>query len=716
MAAAATKVDGVVGRPALVKALGLTPVLSNTNNAGVTAWLWEVVFAPAGTTATLATPTGATSTYGPLDAAGTYHLRLSVNGASGDWQADTEVDEIVVRVRDVGIGLVIPAVGETVQGGAQGWADEINGLNETLARLAAAVTLQGSYDNSAPPRILVTAALGPVALARAVASPGNVLIIGDDTLSTRVQIPDTGRVSVQGNAIAGGTVLTLANDVDGAHAGYLLQALDPAGSRGLTLSCKGALLHYATSGGAYGWHSDVRGAGAGLLLIEDGAGSGGDPVDFTVRTSGGIDARSKGTATALDVDGKACVTRLLRVQDSAGGAATGAAIDLIMSAATGQVTLRSDAPTFGLLITSEAPATGLVRFDNSALAPNVGRVDVDPYGGMKITQSDPGPADPALWITRAGASTANLLHVENTTVAAYHTVEDNGQVITQQRLLAATYGFLHQYAAAPSATAALRGYYDSVLGYAWALYGSCAVYHVPEGLGTTKGAGTTNWYEMDLATVAIVAAGEVRRGIYIDGTGQAIAGEQDGIRVDLAANTGTARCYHASVDDQDAIAAYGVSDAGVAYIGYDHFCIADAGPSTGTWTYNPLSGTGAGATLSADAASRFVMFPVHVPPGCTITKVNVHVHTGGAGVINAFFIRYDDTDDVNADQQTQIATAVSAGAAEQDVTMSGLAEVVAKQGAAAQPAYYVLVESGNAGDLVYSGSVVYSYTEVLHGD
>ena len=162
VATAQVYVDAVVGRPATVKAIGVSPTLVNHDNTGIASWLWTIVSKPPTSTAVLSSSVNPAPTIGPLDAAGTYLVRLQVNGATGDWHTDAAVDEISIRVPNA-LGVVIPAPWETDQGGTDGWADWVSGMNRALELLSGAhFTLQACYTASVPPRVLLDPAQGPV--------------------------------------------------------------------------------------------------------------------------------------------------------------------------------------------------------------------------------------------------------------------------------------------------------------------------------------------------------------------------------------------------------------------------------------------------------------------------------------------------------------------------------------------------------------------------
>lgn len=330
MATASILVAAAPGRPANVLALGSVAVaLTNADNTGVVSWLWTLVDAPNGSAAVLSNPAIANPTLSVLDVAGTYWLRLQVNGSTGNWETAAEVDEIVIRVRTANLGLVIPAPGEEKQSGTDGWADWVSGMNEALLRLDVGRTLQAAYDASgATPRIDIDPASGPVQIRRDNASAGDILRLLSTT-ATRFAVDQLGRIDalaatlsagntalrVSSSAVTGGNFLHLR---DTGTAAYFLVGT------GLTID---ALAKHDASSSNNAFVFDGRGFTSSIFLALDGAGSGGDPVRFDMLPTGALVAQSKSAAAyGLDVDAKAATTGLLRLRDTGNAVAPAATL------------------------------------------------------------------------------------------------------------------------------------------------------------------------------------------------------------------------------------------------------------------------------------------------------------------------------------------------------------------------------------------------------
>ena len=657
-------VDAADGRPAQVKALGTLAInLTNNGVAGLTR-LWSVVDAPPGTTAVFSSATAPAPTYGPLDLAGTYMLRLAVDGAAGSWETDPQVDEIVVRVRSAGITLVIPAVGETTQGGVDGWADWISGMNDALTRLSAAHTLQGAYDNSTPPSITVAPAHGPLNLYYGVAVATPLLTAGDIGLANRLSFLSDGLLSLTGALQVAGEYVLDVNDDAGAVAGSgLLRLRDTtsgssivvakngttiittagATNDGLLVTCTaptsrllnatagatqrffvdntGVVFSWST-GGVWGLDLDALTTTTGLARFQDSAGSGGDPINFQVLNTGGILSHSKAAGVGLDVDAKAATTFVFRLQDTT----------------------------------------------------NLGWLSMEPDGQM-LWQGNLAANEEALRFVPLGALVSSDI-IE---------VESGGATM-------------------------------------WRLRADGNIFHSPEEILPNPAASIV-WHHMDLTTMGAVINGETRRGFFLDGNSVNIAacGALIGFDSQLANNLGIAVCYRAVVDDQDAVVAYQVQAGSNPFTAYDRFCVADIGIHN--WTGGASFGVGAGEAdlVVAGGPTESIVIPVHVPHGATIVGFSVHVLDGGGGGIIAYLIHTTATSGATADQQLLlVATAASGAGVEQDLAIAVPAggHVVPKQGAGAagQEAYHVLVQSAQVGDVFYSGHVEYTYDELLKGD
>lgn len=227
------------GRPAQTAAVGIAHIhLTNFNDVGVVSWAWTVEDSPPGTTAVLSNPAIANPTYGPLDVEGTYRLRLAVNGATGDWISDAEVDEIVVRVPNA-IGVIYPSIGETVQGGVQGWADWLTCMNLNLQLLSGARTLQAVYNASTPPRIDISVALGELVLRAGAAGVTEVFQIQD------IAPGFTARVTMDRNGL-----VRIACSAGVSPAGLVINGANNAQILAISDSVLGGLWQYTGSGTA----------------------------------------------------------------------------------------------------------------------------------------------------------------------------------------------------------------------------------------------------------------------------------------------------------------------------------------------------------------------------------------------------------------------------------------------------------------------------------
>lgn len=121
---------GVPGRARDDLLLGQPVVLRNANDEGVTTWRWRLLDVPLTSTAALSSSTGPQTQFVP-DVAGTYLVRLEVNGAT-----EGEVQTLVAAVPDAD-GNRYPAAGEIgphanylVSGSPneKGWAKAVESL------------------------------------------------------------------------------------------------------------------------------------------------------------------------------------------------------------------------------------------------------------------------------------------------------------------------------------------------------------------------------------------------------------------------------------------------------------------------------------------------------------------------------------------------------------------------------------------------------------
>jgi hypothetical protein len=117
---------------------GATPLASFaiSPTTGITSYLWEIWSTAGGVSAVLSSTTAAAPTF-PLqaDTAGTYLLRCTINGAS--------VAKIGVSVTTATRALRIPAAGEQLEFGADGWATAIQALYSAVQRAAVNFVFRG---------------------------------------------------------------------------------------------------------------------------------------------------------------------------------------------------------------------------------------------------------------------------------------------------------------------------------------------------------------------------------------------------------------------------------------------------------------------------------------------------------------------------------------------------------------------------------------------
>jgi hypothetical protein len=130
-------------------AVGGTVALSNFDNTGVVSWVWTLLSKPAGSTAVLATPTAATSSF-TADKEGSYRIRLVTNDGTS---------LAVARVKTTHVGLIPFAKDETNEGDStEGWA---KAWRESYQLLDQRI---GIPANRRTVRYVGTAASGPLVL------------------------------------------------------------------------------------------------------------------------------------------------------------------------------------------------------------------------------------------------------------------------------------------------------------------------------------------------------------------------------------------------------------------------------------------------------------------------------------------------------------------------------------------------------------------------
>lgn len=130
-------------------AVGGVVALSNFDDTGVVSWAWTLLSKPAGSTAVLATPTAATSSF-TADKEGSYRIRLVTNDGTS---------LAVARVKTTHVSLIPFAKDETSEGDAtEGWA---KAWRESYQLLDQRI---GIPANRRTVRYVGTAAAGPLVL------------------------------------------------------------------------------------------------------------------------------------------------------------------------------------------------------------------------------------------------------------------------------------------------------------------------------------------------------------------------------------------------------------------------------------------------------------------------------------------------------------------------------------------------------------------------
>lgn len=137
-------------------AIGATVALSNFDNTGVVSWAWTLLSKPAGSTATLATPTASTSSF-VADKEGSYRIRLVTNDGTSF---------AVARVKTTHVSLIPFAKDETsegdaTEGWAKGWRESYQLIDQRLGIPANRRTVR--YGGSAASGPLVLTPTGAVA-------------------------------------------------------------------------------------------------------------------------------------------------------------------------------------------------------------------------------------------------------------------------------------------------------------------------------------------------------------------------------------------------------------------------------------------------------------------------------------------------------------------------------------------------------------------------
>jgi hypothetical protein len=671
MAAAEIYVDAAVGRPAVTKVLGVTPAMTNHDDTWVVSWAWTVVYAPPGTTAAFSNPALANPTYGPLDQPGTYWLRLIVNGATGDWLSDTEVDEIVIRVADPN-GLFYPAPGETTQGGPRGWAEELlNGMNATLAAISAmfgANTLQGAYNASVPPRITIDPAVGPVDIRRAIASPGPILTVTDGA-GIGATFTNYGRLAMTSTLGAGTVGIGVAT---ASVAGLLLQLIGVGGT--FDVAWDGALHGQATFGvGSANYACELRSTGYPFLwrLYDASVGIG---IEATFDQYGSLflQGDNLGAGNAL-IEGyvENWVPHFLHLKNGSTG-------EEITITAAGALQLVATTPPYLIEAQGVAATTGMLRLRNNAGAQSF---IIDAVGKIQA-RMDAGAGDRGL----------SLACLAGTVVDSAIPVDVHSGGITST----------------------------------FRIYGDGRLRLEPEAIAVTAAA-SRDWLRLIMSTVGTIANAETASGVFVDGDALNVdaGGTWRGVRSSMqGVLAGDQACFSAEPKTQDQVAyrvGYGV--AGVSpFIGYSHLQACSFYSEvlvTGALSWQLTHAIVTGATAhqlcltAGDSAEAYVV----LPPNATITEVSVRVYQSTLHKqVTVQLIAQDDSNGANAQNQTVVATGTSADAeGDSDVVLAPAATITSAPTSATQQSYRVQVVSGNVGDKIYAGHVKYTYAELMHG-
>ncbi len=676
MATAQIYVDAAVGRPAVVKALATPAVnLTNFDNTGVATWTWTKVQTPPGSAATFSDPAIAAPTFGPFDLPGTYWIRLAVNAAAGDWQSDAEVDEIVIRVRTAVLGLVYPAIGETTQGSlTTGWADWASGMNDALARIAAmtAGTLQATYDASAPPRIQIDPAAGPVTILRRTASPGNALVVSDE-FGSRIVLSSYGRLSLTASIAAGTPGIAMTGT---GTTGYLMRLLGAA-TREFSVGWDGAGAGIAVAGlgsPLWGYELSAQGFASGIFRAYNPAVGGGD---LRLDSSGAVRAYSAAPVTAFAVESNIPTGNLAYFQNVG---AVGLAMFSVFPDSSLQVFVDTASANVALDVCSPGNTNQLFRFLDPV---GGGQMQLAPNGRVATTQNLAAGQVGQDWLVAIAAGTPDLLRIRTAAGNTYLWDVYSQVVQTVERMVLR------------NATA--KSYYHTI---------DCSL---PAAAYTIDKGGVVVGYHFYSSTWALTAEGEL-----------------EAYRADLrnavgaAANTPITG-FKAVLPNQ---AAHGFRvGIGAGFLdlqGYCRISVGDMVPTPGAGFALALNlATGAASNWYAGIANRSLIVPLRIPHGATLVEVSLHVSAAAAGLTLYLIEQVGVFGAATGDQQVQHASVASADAGEQDLTITALSLPAsrAELGAASQNTYYLtVVSSGAATDRIYSGYALFEYNELLLGE
>lgn len=308
--------------------LGLTVTLSNEDDFGVTSWNWEIISRPPGSSATLLTPTGSTSSFSP-DVIGSYLISLVVSDGVSEAS-----DRRIAAIQTSHLKIRIPALVETNDFSAvQGWADAMHNAFMKLDSYATA-SLRIDGENSPTQNIdfnnkKITGLQDPSSVQDAatknyVDNNSAIHAIGGakHTSSTLVEINT--KVSDQDLI---GTLTSASGDISGSFGSTL--TVNKIKNIGISSSSPndGYALIYRSSGPLFEWESSVHSVGganhtSSTLVELSSKVSDQDLIGTSTSAAGDIDGyfgsnlsvikiRGKGVSGTPPTDGQVLVYRSL---------------------------------------------------------------------------------------------------------------------------------------------------------------------------------------------------------------------------------------------------------------------------------------------------------------------------------------------------------------------------------------------------------------------
>jgi len=141
MVTAAIKINGSSGSQDNLS-VGVAATLTNTDNTGVTSWLWQLLSKPPGSTVSIVNPMNATASLTP-DVVGSYLIKLTVSDG-----VDSDDDQVIGAVKTQYLDMRVPAAGETTEfNGTNGWAEGIYNALIAIDPLGAHA-IAGTYHTS----------------------------------------------------------------------------------------------------------------------------------------------------------------------------------------------------------------------------------------------------------------------------------------------------------------------------------------------------------------------------------------------------------------------------------------------------------------------------------------------------------------------------------------------------------------------------------------